>query len=101
MPENKDGVLLPIEWHISEEVTTKYATNLVIQHTEHEFIISFFEIYPPVLLGPPEGQKLQAEMIDTVRAECVARIVVASDRMPEFVRVLQDNLGTYQEKDNG
>jgi hypothetical protein len=41
-------ILLPIEWHVPDDLVTRYANNLLIQHTEHEFILSFFEILPPL-----------------------------------------------------
>jgi hypothetical protein len=37
-------ILLPIEWHVPDELVTRYANNLLVQHTEHEFILSFFEL---------------------------------------------------------
>lgn len=74
---------------------SRYATHIVVQHTEHEFIISFFEVQPPVLLGMPEEIEARLEQIESIRADCVARVIVAAERMPEFVRVLQDNLDTY------
>ncbi len=74
----------------------QYATNLVVQHTEHEFIISFFRASPPIMLEPLEEAKARALELGKVRAECVARIVVAPGRMPEFVEVLQQNLARYK-----
>jgi hypothetical protein len=87
---NEESRQIPIEWHIGDDIITRYATNMVVQHTEHEFIISFFEIKPLILLGPKDLERL--ESIDSVRAECIARVVVATERMPSFVKVLQTNL---------
>lgn len=89
--EPKEG-FIPIEWHCSDKIESKYATNLIVQRAEHEFIISFFEILPPILLGPPEEQSAHLRELDSVRAECVARVIVAADKMPDFVRALHDNL---------
>jgi len=55
-PEKTRG--LPIKWQIPEDLISRYATNLVVQHTEHEFTISFFEAEPPILLGTPEDSTL-------------------------------------------
>jgi hypothetical protein len=87
---------LPIEWHFPGDITSRYATNLVVQSTEHEFTISFFEIRQPILLGSPEDRKIQLEQMKSVRAECVARIIVGAERMPEFVRVLQERVDIIQ-----
>ena len=92
---SQDGMMLPLRFHVPEDIVSRYATNLVVQHTQHEFIVSFYEAQPPLLLGTPEENRVALERLGEVRAECVARIVIAAGRMPEFVKVLQDNLATY------
>jgi len=93
-PEKTRG--LPIKWQIPEDLISRYATNLVVQHTEHEFTISFFEAEPPILLGTPEERQAALEQISSVPLKCVARVTVSASRMPEFVRVLQNSLERYQ-----
>lgn len=77
---------IPIDWRTPESTVSRYATNLVIQRTENEYVLSFFEVLPPIILG--ETQK----KLDSVTAECVARIIVAAGKMPDFVNVLQEHL---------
>ena len=96
--EQGERKLLPIEWIVPEDIVGRYATNIVIQHSEHEFIISFFEVWPPIVLGTPEETEAQLEKIEAVRAECVARLIVSAERLPVFIKVLQDNLETYRSK---
>lgn len=91
-----DGMMLPLEFHVPEGVVSRYATNLVVQHSEHEFIVSFYEAQPPLLLGTAEDNKAVLERMGEVRGTCVARVVIAAGRMAEFVRVLQDDLATYE-----
>jgi hypothetical protein len=86
---------VPLEWYVPEDLVSRYATNLVVQHSEHEFVISFFEIHPPLLLGTPEEIEAKLKQIESVQAHCVARIIVAAERMPEFLQVLQHNLDRY------
>jgi hypothetical protein len=71
---------------------------MIVQHGENEFIISFFEAIPPVLLGTPEDRKSTLEQMGSVRADCVARIIVAANKMPTFIKALQQNMNSYQEK---
>lgn len=94
LKQNGDQVAieLPIDFHVPEGYVSRYATNLVVQHTEHEFIITFFEIVPPLILGTNKEDKLRN--LDAIRAECVGRIIVARDRMPDFVEALRINLET-------
>ena len=95
--ELTDAVKLPLDWHIPEHMPCQYATNLVVQHTEHEFIISFFRASPPIVFGPREDAIERTRQMESVRAECVGRIVVAPGRMPEFVEVLQQNLERFNQ----
>jgi hypothetical protein len=94
MAERK--AVLPLEWHVPESLECQYATNLVVQHTDHEFIISFFKVAPPLVVGEPEEVKAQLEQVESVRAECVAQVIVAAGRMPEFVDAFQRNLEGYR-----
>ena len=95
MTKEKPKVQVPIEWHVSENVDSKYATHLVIQHSEHEFIVNFFEMRLPLILGNQDQVREQWQNIKSVRAECVARIIVAPDRMQEFINVMQADLDKY------
>jgi hypothetical protein len=88
--ENEEQpVAIPIEWHVPETLVSRYATNLTVQRAEHETIISFFELPPPLILGTPADIRAQMQELPSVRAVCVARLIVANGRMPDFVRVLQ------------
>jgi hypothetical protein len=91
-------VELPIEWHVPENIIRRYASNVVIQHGEHEFTISFFEIKEPLLLGIA---KEKLDELESVRAECVAQIVVHPARMQQFIDVMQKNLDRYLQRKQG
>lgn len=90
--QDPKSIRLPIEWYIPENLTTRYATNILVQKFEHEFIVSFYEGYPPPIVGSAEEVAEQVSKLKSFRLECVARIVVADGRMPEFVQALQDIL---------
>jgi hypothetical protein len=97
MKRNKpQKIELPVELNIGENTPKGYATNLVVQHTEHEFILSFFEIPPPLLVGSPEQIEEQLKKVSSVRGECIAQITVAASRMAEFISTLQTNFENYQ-----
>ena len=74
-------------FHVPAAMPSKYAHHLMVQGAEHEVILSFFEILPPLLTGTAEEQK--AILQKGVRADCVARITVARARYPEFVKTMQ------------
>ena len=72
-----------------------YATNITVQHSPHEFIISFYEARPPLVMGTPEERERQMEAIEHVFASCVARVTVAASRMDGFVNALKGNYESY------
>ena len=96
-----EGVYLPVEFVFPEPPITRFADHMLIQHTEHEFIVSFFESASPVLLGKPEDNLEALKRLGSVKAYCVARIVISAGRMPSMVKALQENLATYQAKKCG
>lgn len=92
------GKMVRINWYFPESVNSNYATHIVVQHTEHDFTISFFEVYSPPTIGTPEEIRKIVETTESIPAKCVARIIVAADRLPGFLEVLQDNLRGFREK---
>lgn len=93
-----DKFAVPINYEVPDSVQTRYATHFVVQHSENEFLISFFEIWPPILLGTPNEIEAQVDEIESIPAKCVGRVVVAADKFPEFIRILQENLQSYLRK---
>lgn len=93
--KHDQGVQLPIEWYVPEDLLSCYANNIVVQQTPHEFIISFFETLPPLIIGSLEEQKHQLEGLKSIRAKCVARILVNPNRMGEFIQALQQTYAGY------
>lgn len=91
-----DQVSLPVSFVTPDELKSTYATNLVVQHTEHEFIISFYEARPPILLGAPADVRAKLQTVGEVKAVCVARVVVSPNRMADFIQVMQQNLATFK-----
>ncbi|MFN8376696.1 MAG: hypothetical protein U0694_27965 [Anaerolineae bacterium] len=89
---------IPVEWVIPTGIISRYATNLVVQFTGNEFILHFFEAHPPFTLNPEALDELKS-----IPAECVARVIVAANRMPELLEVLQTHVSKFvvETKSNG
>ena len=79
---------IPLQFQVPVGLSSRYAHHLVIQSTDQEVILSFFELKPPIVLGSEEVQR--AALKDGITAECVARVIVAKARYPDFVRALSD-----------
>ena len=86
-----------LRWVFPDNLQSYYVTNLVVQHQPSAFIISFFEAWPPVIIGPTNEEKKKAlQEVDSVEAKCVARLVVSPENMSSFVKVMADNLDSYE-----
>jgi hypothetical protein len=94
-PVTRRGVAVPIDYRVPEDFVSRYATHIVVQHLEHEFMLSFFEVRPPLLVGAPEKIREDLAHLDSVRAECVARIIVSEGELPRFIAALQENYDRY------
>jgi hypothetical protein len=93
--ESKD---LEIDWATIEQLPPLYATNMVIQHTESEFIINLYQLLPPVIWGTEEQKRARIEEMSMIQTTPLARVVITADRMPGFVRALKKNLDVYETK---
>lgn len=94
--KDQERVEVPIKYVIPDEIVTQYVTDMVIQHTDQEFLISFWEIQRPMLLGTEEERKAQIQMIEFVENRCVARFVITPDRMQRFLDAMKENVDRYQ-----
>lgn len=92
---------LEIVWHLPEDIVSQFATDVVVQQGVEEFIISFFQVRPPVIVGSPEEKLEQVKQLDSIKAECVARVIVTPDRMNKFIKALQSSYNRYLEKSKG
>jgi len=83
---------IPIKWHVSDNIITRFASNMVVQAIENEFKISFFETKPEINLDP--SAKPPKEM----PAECVASVIITADRLQNFIDVLQTQVNLYKSR---
>ncbi len=88
-PDN-ESVTLNIDFQQPPGVPTRFATHVVIQMTGHEYILSFYEIKTPVVLGDDKAQLDQLRELESIPAEYVARIAVPPERFHEMLRVLNN-----------
>jgi hypothetical protein len=96
--EDDEGVFLEIEYETQEDTPRGYATNMIVQHTDHEFIISFFDLEPPLLMGSIEERREQIKKIGLLKAKCIARITVNASRMEDFIDALKTNFDKHKAK---
>ena len=82
-----------------QDLQSQFVNDVVIQHQPDHFIISFFEVHPPLVLGETEEEKQQIlDALDSVESKCIARLVVTPATMRDFVRAMGENLENYEHK---
>ena len=85
---------LKIEWNIPDNITTGFATNIVVQKIDHEFRVSFFELKPDIVLREEDIKKMVRR--GTVRADCIASLIITPDRMHKFIEAMTTQLTKYE-----
>jgi len=79
-----------------ENLQSHFVTNVVIQHQPDFFVLSFFEVWPPAILGETEEEKQKAlDSLESVEAKCVARLIFPPDKMGEFVAAINENFANF------
>ena len=96
VPSALASMEVPIEWYVPDNIESHYANNILVQNSlSNEFIIYFFEAVPPLIIGSPDEIREKLQEVKSVRAKCVARIVVNADVMPRIVQAMQTNYAIY------
>jgi len=86
--KTKAIVTIPLHFNLPIDKPSVYATNMLIQMSEYEIVISFYEAQPPIFTEKDDN----IEMLKNVgiRADCVAKVTVAKERFKSFVAVMNN-----------
>jgi len=89
--ENTEGKpqLVPIKWHTSDNITSRYATHVLVHIMEEEFKISFYEMQPEIRLDT--NDPLPKE----VQANCVTNIILSPNKVLRLINALQTQHDKY------
>jgi hypothetical protein len=87
--ESNEPTWIRVNFRIPSRMPALYAHHMLVQPGDHEVTLSFFEVIPPPLL---EEDQLKLMEETGVTAECIARITIAKNRFPAFVKAMQDGL---------
>jgi len=88
---------LRIKHIFPEGLESHFVSALIVQHQPDNFILSFFEIWPPPILGTSDEEKKEAfKKLDRIDAKCVTRLVVTPTKMREFIALLKENMKNYE-----
>lgn len=93
--EIQSYIQLPIDWHVSENLQSRYVNNVIVQPGKYEITIFFFETQLPPFVGSAEENKDFLLKRGSIRAECVGKMIVDPELMPEIIKALQTGLDGY------
>ena len=82
-------VTIPLEWYVPDTMKSVYADNFIAQPRMRDFVLSFFDTQIPPFSGTDEQSREYLENLKSVRAECVGRITVAIEMVPDIIKALQ------------
>lgn len=85
------SITVPINWHMPDNIISRFANNMVVQTLENEFKILFFETKPEIYLDIPRKPPIG------VQSECVASIIINAEKLPHFIKALQRQYDRYIE----
>ncbi len=89
------SVNIPVEWHIPDDIQSRYASNVFVQPGEYEIILSFFETQLPILTGSPDENLTRLKDLGAIRANCVSRVIIDPELIPRLIQALQAGLEGY------
>lgn len=93
--EQPEILQVPIIWVGVEDTQILFANQYLGQINEGEVILTFGQLSPPVLLGPEEQQRQQADRLGYVPVKTVARFGFTRRRLGELITVLQQTAANF------
>jgi hypothetical protein len=95
MPEEEDPIQIPIVYVGTEDVPVYFANNFVVQHFNNEFVVTFGQLIPPILLGEREERREKARSLSFAPVKVIGRYGFTEDRLRELIKALNENLEVY------
>lgn len=93
--QSQQSITLPIEWYVPESIQNRYVHNLIVQPGRYELTLFFFETQIPPFTGSPEEVKDFLTKQSSIRSECVSKMTVSPQLVPEIIKALQIGLDNY------
>ncbi|MDZ4685719.1 MAG: hypothetical protein SH850_11690 [Planctomycetaceae bacterium] len=85
-----------LDYSNADSQRATFANTFAVQHDQHEFHLLFFQALPPLIVAGDVDREKKLAALESLKPECVARIVVAADRMPSIIQALVENYSKHQ-----
>lgn len=93
----EEEIKLPFFFIGTEDVPILLSNMQAIQHVQQEFIITFAQFAPPLVLGTPEEQKEQVKAKPYLAVKTVARLAMSPERVLNLIAALQQNYNKWKD----
>lgn len=90
-PKRRPGDNIKLDFIVPDDMVCEFADNLLVIHTQNEFVLSFMQTRFPTILKPEDVHKLT-----TVESVCISRIIVTPAMMEQMITALQTNFDKYK-----
>jgi hypothetical protein len=87
-------VQIQVDWSSAEQLPMLAANIVMVQQGQHEFILTFGAVAPPITTVPltvEDAKKIK------LKAQAVARLVLSPGRVVELIEVLRQQLNAFQQ----
>lgn len=92
----EEEIKLPFFFIGTEDVPIQLSNMQAIQHVQQEFIITFAQFAPPLVVGTPEEQKEQVKAKPYLAVKTVARLAMSPERVLNLIGALQENYNKWK-----
>ena len=93
--DHPQEITLPIEWHVPDNIQNRYVHNVLVQPGRFELTVFFFETQIPPFAGTPEENRDYLLKKGAIRSECVSKMTVSPQLVPEIIKALQTGLDNF------
>lgn len=92
------GALVKLDFNFPDDLKSYFSDNFTVQHQKDHFILSFFEVLHPIIVGTEEDQISQINDMKKVDAKCVARILITPGKLKDIIKALNENYSKFEGK---
>lgn len=81
-------VSMKIDFEVPPEARSMYANHMIVQRTQDETMVTFFELFPPMILGTPAQQQEAYSKVETIKARFVVRVSMPLTKLRKFAKAI-------------
>ena len=89
--QQAQGRVVPVRWVNVQDSDVVFSNTVLVQHTGHEFIITFGYIQPPFVMSEQD-----IEHVKEVESRALIRVAMSPSRAEELLKALDDVITKFR-----